>query len=115
MRIVAFDCSTALGSVVATVDGRVEFRVDFDSPRGRGGRFFPELERAMKAVGHPDRVAVGIGPGSYNGLRTTVAAAAGLRLATGAGLVGVLSVRCLAVEAREYFAVGDARAGQVFL
>lgn len=116
MRIVAFDCSTARGSVVAVEGGQVIFREDFDSPRGRGARFFPVLEAAMREVGGcPDRVAVGVGPGSYNGLRTTVAAAAGLRLATGAELVGVVSVRCLAVEAEEYLAVGDARGGQVFV
>ncbi len=116
MRVVAFDCSTARGSVVAVAEGEVVFREDFDSPRGRGGRFFPVLEAAMRAVdGSPDRVAVGIGPGSYNGLRTTVAAAAGLKLAVGAEMVGVESVRCLPVEADEYFAVGDARGGQVFV
>ncbi len=118
MRVVAFDCSTSRGSVAAVVDGEVVFREEFESPRGRGGRFFPVLDAAMRAVGGDlDRVAVGVGPGSYNGLRATVAAAAGLRLATGAELVGVESVRCLALPegVTEYVAVGDARGGAVFV
>lgn len=116
MKIVAFDCSTARGTVAAVAAGETVFRDEFDSPRGRGGQFFPVLAAALRAVGgRPDRVAVGIGPGSYNGLRTTVAAAAGLRMTTGAELVGVESVRCLAVAASEYLAVGDARGGQVFV
>ncbi len=120
MRVVAFDCSTARGSVAATVAGEVVFREDFDSPRGRGGRFFPVLAAAVRAVGGVERVAVGVGPGSYNGLRSSVAAAAGLRLTTGAELVGVESVRCLPMGAAagdaisEYVAVGDARGGSVF-
>ncbi len=117
MRVVAFDCSTSRGTVAGTVDGEVVFREDFESPRGRGGRFFPVLAAAMAAVERPDRVAVGVGPGSYNGLRATVAAAAGLRLATQADLIGVESVRCLGVPAgvTEFVAVGDARGGSVFL
>jgi tRNA A37 threonylcarbamoyladenosine modification protein TsaB len=69
------------------------------------------LERAIQACGRPDRIAVGIGPGGYNGLRTAISAAEGLKLATGAELVGIASVRALPCDAAEYFAVSDARGG----
>ncbi len=117
VRVLAFDCSTARGSVAVSVDGAMVFHEEFESPRGRGGQFFPVLRAAVREVGAPDRVAVGVGPGSYNGLRTAVAAAAGLRLASGAELVGVASVRCLALQegVAGYVAVGDARGGSVFI
>jgi len=77
----------------------------------RGGAFFEVLDRAVKATGKSNRIAVGIGPGSYNGLRTAISAAEGLRLATGAELVGIASVRALPCESAEYVAVNDARGG----
>lgn len=111
VKILAFDCSTARGSVAVVENGAVIFSETFDCPRGRGGAFFEVLDRAIRAAGRPARIAVGIGPGSYNGLRTAISAAEGLRLATGAELVGVASVCALPCEASEYAAVNDARGG----
>ena len=70
MTVLAFDCSTARGTVAVFANGTVLFREDFDSPRGRGGRFFPVLEAAVRAAGQPDRVAVddgiGLGRGRFS-------------------------------------------------
>lgn len=111
MRVLAFDCSTAAGSVAVVESGTTTFAETCDFPRGRGGAFFPVLERAVRFAGRVDRIVVGIGPGSYNGLRTAIAAAEGLSLATGAALCGVASVRALPCEGGEYVAVSDARGG----
>jgi tRNA threonylcarbamoyl adenosine modification protein YeaZ len=111
VKILAFDSSAARGSVAVVDNGATLFSEEFDSPRGRGGGLFAALERAMQACGRPDRIAVGIGPGGYNGLRTAISAAEGLKLATGAELVGIASVRALPSDAVEYFAVSDARGG----
>lgn len=111
MKVLAFDCSTARGSLAVVEDGAVRFSETFDCPRGRGGAFFEVLDRAIRTCGRPARIAVGIGPGSYNGLRTATAAAEGLRLATGADLVGIASICALPCEASEYAAVNDARGG----
>jgi tRNA threonylcarbamoyl adenosine modification protein YeaZ len=111
VKILAFDSSAARGSVAVVDNGAPIFAEEFDSPRGRGGGLFAALERAMQACGRPDRIAVGIGPGGYNGLRTAISAAEGLKLATGAELVGIASVRALPCDAAEYFAVSDARGG----
>jgi tRNA threonylcarbamoyladenosine biosynthesis protein TsaB len=46
-----------------------------------------------------ERIAVGLGPGSYSGIRTTIALAQGWQLARSASLSGVSSAACLAAQA----------------
>lgn len=71
--------------------------------------------RATKAIGmiqaalrdaHLEReqidcVAVGLGPGSYNGIRAAIAVAQGWQLARNIKLLGVSSVECIAEQARQ--------------
>jgi tRNA threonylcarbamoyladenosine biosynthesis protein TsaB len=82
------------------------------------------VERAAAAVGgweSVERVAVGVGPGSFTGLRIGIATARGLRAALGLPLVGVCTLDGLArgisaerAPERERLAVLDARRGEVF-
>lgn len=78
---------------------------------------------ARAAIGFPDldRVAVGIGPGSFTGLRVGVASARALAQAAGAELAGISSLRALALGAEHeagpgttVLAVIDARRGETF-
>lgn len=68
-----------------------------------------------------DRFAVGLGPGTFTGLRIGVATARAAAQASGAELVGVSTLAALAVEAQPHapdgagvLAVVDARRGEVF-
>jgi tRNA threonylcarbamoyladenosine biosynthesis protein TsaB len=68
-----------------------------------------------------DRIAVGLGPGTFTGLRIGVATARALAQSAGAELVGVSSLRALAAAAEPgapartgVLAVIDARRGEVF-
>jgi tRNA threonylcarbamoyladenosine biosynthesis protein TsaB len=66
-----------------------------------------------------DRIAVGLGPGGFTGLRIGVATARALAQASGAELVGVSTLEALAGAARPapgqgVLAVVDARRGEVF-
>jgi len=45
-------------------------------------------------------VAVGLGPGSYTGIRTAIAIAQGWQLATEVKLVGMSSIDCIAAQAQ---------------
>jgi tRNA threonylcarbamoyladenosine biosynthesis protein TsaB len=68
------------------------------------------------------RIAVGVGPGTFTGLRIGVATARGIAQSLGVELVGVSSPRALALAANEdtpedttgVLAVIDARRGEVF-
>ena len=79
------------------------------------------LAEARLCFSDIDRVAVGVGPGSFTGLRIGVATARALAQSTGAELVGVSTLRALAVAAEPaapagsgVLAVVDARRGEVF-
>jgi tRNA threonylcarbamoyladenosine biosynthesis protein TsaB len=62
-------------------------------------------------------IAVGLGPGTFTGLRIGIASARGLAAAMGAPLVGVGTLRALAAGAGggRVLAVIDARRGEVFV
>ena len=112
MNALAIECSCQKGGVAFLKDGAVVKLWEFDSPRGRGTELFTHLESALSDCGDLDLVVVGTGPGRYNGLRTSIAAAWGISRARGARLAGVSSL--LGYEAPEYFVAGDARGGQWF-
>lgn len=113
MNVLAIECSCRQGSVAILEDGALVKLWKFESPRGRGTGLFTHLESALRECGSPGLVVAGTGPGSYNGLRTSIAAAWGVARARGARLAGVPSL--LGYDAPEYFVAGDARANQWFL
>jgi len=47
-----------------------------------------------------DCLAVGLGPGSYTGIRGAIALAQGWQLANGVKLLGISSVECVAAQAK---------------
>lgn len=109
MIILALDTSTPHGSVALWADGVVRLEEQFTADRGHSALLFPILERARSLAPAINLVAVGLGPGSYAGVRIAIAAALGLELGIGATLVGIPSVAALHTEARRYLAIGDAR------
>ena len=75
------------------------------------------LDEAAIGWAQVGRLAVGVGPGGYTGLRIGLASAHGIALATGATLVGVGTLRALAepAGARTVASVLDARRGEAFI
>jgi tRNA threonylcarbamoyl adenosine modification protein YeaZ len=104
----AIETSTPHGSVAVHNGSALLFSGRFVSDRGHSALLFPLLEQALRTVGNVEQIAVGLGPGSYAGVRIGISAAMGLQLALGAPLVGMPSVATLAGSGA-YIAVGDAR------
>ncbi len=106
MPTLAFD--TCLGAVSAAVawtdvDGRARLEGRFEPCRaGHAERLLPMIEAVLGAAGLAavgiDRVAVTLGPGTFTGVRTGIAAARAIALVSGATVVGATS---LAVIARQ--------------
>jgi tRNA threonylcarbamoyladenosine biosynthesis protein TsaB len=90
--------------------------------RGHQERLAPMTAEVMAGAGigfsELDKIAVTVGPGSFTGLRVGLAFAKGLRLATGAPLVGIGTLAALAASAGlgdRCAGVIDARRGMVYL
>ncbi|HEX8309887.1 MAG TPA: tRNA (adenosine(37)-N6)-threonylcarbamoyltransferase complex dimerization subunit type 1 TsaB [Chthoniobacteraceae bacterium] len=109
MLTLAIDTSTSTGSVAVFAFDDIVFEETFTADRSHSSALFVTLEKAKKRARRIDQVAIGLGPGSYAGVRIAIAGALGLQLGLGAVLVGIPSVAALATDATSYLAVGDAR------
>lgn len=109
MTILALETSTPRGSVALWRDGALILDEVFTADRSHSSALFPILERGRALAPRLDAIAVGLGPGSYAGVRISIAAALGLALADGARLIGLASVAALETSAPRYIAIGDAR------
>ena len=114
MKTLALEMSTARGSIAFREDGAALLDGNFAADRKHSGAFFENVELCLKRYGWPQEIVVGIGPGSYAGVRIAIATALGLRSSTGAKLAGVPSICALDVEARDYCVIGDARRQSFF-
>jgi tRNA threonylcarbamoyladenosine biosynthesis protein TsaB len=98
-RLAAIETSTEIGSVALFEDGRLLRSASVRAPGGHGEALLPMLSALFDEVGwEPRDVArwgVGVGPGSFTGVRVAVATAKGIVLATGAEIVGVTSLDAL--------------------
>ena len=109
MTLLALDTSTDSGSVVLVRDGVVLLDETFSAERSHSTALFTALERARALVETIDTIAVGLGPGSFAGIRIAISAAIGFQIALGCRLVGLPSVAALDTAEAHYCAVGDAR------
>ena len=79
------------------------------------------LQQAQLEREQIECIAVGIGPGSYTGIRGAIALAQGWQLARGVRLLGISSVECIAAEARALGLLGrivvvvDAQRGEFYV
>ena len=102
MKILAVEFSSDQRSVAVLNDSEVLGRAE--ETGGRTARAFALIERALSAAALEreaiECIAIGIGPGSYAGIRSSIALAQGWQLARGIRLLGVSSVECLAAQAQ---------------
>lgn len=121
MITIALESSARAASVAVDHDGLTAVAT-LHAERAHASDLFPELERLLAQVGGSPRaitsVLVGLGPGSYTGLRVGIATALGLARGSGAALRGVPSGEALAFgrlkPGEEAVHLLDARSQQLY-
>ncbi len=109
--ILAIDTSTDVASVALVQGLEIIWEREIPSQKSHSSSLFPVLEEAKNRVAKLDCIAVGLGPGSYAGVRIAIAAALGLQMVLGCELVGIPSVLALRPVGESFRVVGDARRG----
>jgi tRNA threonylcarbamoyladenosine biosynthesis protein TsaB len=120
--VLAFDTATADTVVGLTGAGEpVELRHEpaAGARPGHAEQLLPLCRAALEraGIGWPqvDRIGVGVGPGTFTGLRIGVATGRALAQSAGAELVPVSTLRALAANVEGSFPVIDARRGEAFV
>jgi tRNA threonylcarbamoyladenosine biosynthesis protein TsaB len=122
MRVLGFDTSSLVTALAVVDADRVLAHDDRSGEQRHAEVLLPRiaaaLVQAQLTLSEIELIAVGIGPGSFTGLRVGLATAKGLALATGIPLCGVSSLRVLArgvaARAEIVLAALDAGKGEVF-
>jgi tRNA threonylcarbamoyladenosine biosynthesis protein TsaB len=125
--VLALDTATNTASIALCCDGRVVETGSHDSS-GHSSELLPMIDSMCKRHGVAPTslaaVAVGVGPGSFTGLRIGMATAKGIAYAASVPLWGVSSLAAIAWETISThidppsvlsIAIMDARRGEVFI
>jgi len=122
--IIAIETSIPQASIALQVDGETIDTQNFESHRKQNKLLFPAIEAILDNLRHqnltPDQInqiIVGTGPGSYSGVRISIAAAQGLATAYGcpvAGLGSFLATPAL-TSSPQAILIGDARRDSLFI
>lgn len=123
-RVLGVETSSQRGSLALVEAGVVVAAVHHHSPSEHAERALPMLGELLASAGWDkrslERVTVGVGPGSFTGIRIGIALAHGLGLGLGIPTVGVGSLAAVAAavplsEPRLRFVVRDARREEFFV
>jgi tRNA threonylcarbamoyladenosine biosynthesis protein TsaB len=120
--VLAFDTATADTVVGLSGAGAPVERRHEPEPGDRPGHAEQLLSLCREALEHAgigwpqvDRLGVGVGPGTFTGLRIGVATGRALAQSAGAEVVAVSTLRALEANLEDSFPVIDARRGEAFV
>ncbi|HUJ29255.1 MAG TPA: tRNA (adenosine(37)-N6)-threonylcarbamoyltransferase complex dimerization subunit type 1 TsaB [Myxococcales bacterium] len=112
MRVLALDTSTPVTSVALVDDGAVVWEKLIEPPLKAGD----VLPAALGDLAAADAVAVGLGPGSFTGLRVGLAAAKAIAYARRLPLAGASSLQAIALDHQGLvYAATEARKHELFV
>ena len=104
MTILALEFSSPQRSVAVFQTDGAAMTAEAVETGGHGANAFGMIEQVLAEAKiereQIDVLAVGLGPGSYTGIRAAISLAQGWQLARGVKLLGVSSAECLATQAQ---------------
>ena len=104
MKILGIDTSTPIGSVALIDDGNIVAEHTLNIIHAHSSRLMPAIDTVLKwgeiTPNTLDGCAVGIGPGSFTGIRIGVATAKSLCYAVDKPIVGVSTLEAIAYNLR---------------
>ena len=123
--VLAFDASAAACSLAIRADGNSVAWRDAPMARGHAEALMPLVMEVMAEAGLAfdalARIAVGVGPGSFTGIRIALAAARGIGLAAGKPVVGIDSFSAMAaavapsaLAGRSLLVIVDSKRAELF-
>jgi len=117
MLDLAFDTSTSIGSIALGNAKVVVQAIELAGPGRHSATLFPALTRLGIPRLKLRRIIVGLGPGSFSGIRVALATAHGIALAQNVPVLGICSAYSVAWQHREVTRLGvfaDAKRREAF-
>src|SRR5271170_993485 len=117
MLDLALDTSSSVGSVALGNAQVVVQSIELRGPQRHSAMLFPALTRLGIPRLKLRRIIVGIGPGSFSGIRVSLAAAQGIALVQEVPVIGICSAYSVAAQHKEVTRLGifaDAKRGEAF-
>ena len=122
--ILAFDTATDRLTIALGTRDNILAEINENAPRAHLGKLVPGIDKLLKAadlsISDIDHIAVGIGPGSFTGLRIAVATAQGLAHGLNRPLIGVSTLDAIAAALApaaadmDIFPVMDAKRREIY-
>ena len=110
----AIDTATSRTIVAIVDDGKVLFESFHEGAMDHGKAITELVSQALKVCPVPNQVVVGMGPGSFTGLRVGITFAHTFALARNIPIIGVCSLDAIVIDQDEYTVAIDARRKEIY-
>jgi tRNA threonylcarbamoyl adenosine modification protein YeaZ len=117
MLNLAIDTSSSVGSIALGNEQVVVQSIEFKAPQRHSAALFPALSRLGLPRLKLGRIIVGLGPGSFSGIRVGLAAAQGIALVQNIPVIGICSAWSVALQNKNATRLGvfaDAKRREAF-